>query len=194
MNFSWKPHQLIAHWVPGFIVVAMWILADVHYANLHSDGAHPYTALWLKINAVIGSGFAAVLVVVVPFVVGQFLDAARNWGEDFPDRKPESEVKWRMLKYLTKDELAIFEDYYFMYYVFSGNLWIGLIIGYALPWLLGIFTKDHFWLFTIPTLVGIIIFRRDAHSLRREIKEFLDDKEMDLKKNEKREGQHHASK
>ena len=189
MNFSLKPHQLVAHWVPGFVVLTMWLLADVHYANLHSSGSHPYVALWTKINMLIGHGFGVVLAVTVPFVVGQFLDSLRNWGEDFRDRKPESEIKWKMLKKLTKDEIAIFEDYYFVYYVFSANLWIGLLIaliGFFVTIFFGVFPFDHYCLFAVPVAIGIIVFFRDARSLRAEIREFLNDVETNHKNNEKK--------
>jgi len=186
MNFSLKPHQLVAHWVPGFVVLTMWLLADLHYANLHSSGSHPYIAFWTKSNMFFGHGSAVVLSAIVSFVVGQFLDSLRNWAEDFLDRKPESKIKWKMLKMLTKDELAIFEDYYFVYYVFSANLLIGLLIGFFVTIFLGVFPSDHYCLSAMPVAIGIIVFFRDARSLREEIRGFLNDVETNHKNNEKK--------
>jgi hypothetical protein len=66
MNFPWKPHQLMGHWVPGFVVLAICVLADAH--------AHQGAAVWSKITNSLSSNFALVSAIVVPFVIRQFLD------------------------------------------------------------------------------------------------------------------------
>lgn len=174
MNFSLKPHQLVAHWVPGFVVLTMWLLADVHYANTHSN----YIAQWFKINKLVGSGFGVLLVAIVPFIVGQVLDALRNWNEDRLykiEKKLKSEIKWAAEFKLNETELNLFENTYFTYHVFSANLCIGLTLGLVSTILLGIFPCDHWILFTMPVLMGIILFFRDARSLRAEIRDILDE-------------------
>jgi hypothetical protein len=171
MNFSLKSHPLVAHWVPGFVVLTMWLIADVHYANIHSN----YIAKWSKINALIGSGFGVLLVAIVPFVLGQVLDALRNWNEDRLDKKPESKIDWLAQFKLNETELNLFEDTYFTYYAFSANLCIGLVVGFLSTFFLGIFPWDHWFFYTLPVCFGICLFFRDAKSLRKEIREFLNE-------------------
>jgi len=181
MNFSLKPHQLVAHWVPGFVVLTMWLLADIHYANTHSN----YIAYWSKITKIttlVGSGFSVLLAAIVPFVLGQVLDALRNWNEDRLDRRPESEIKWTAQFKLAEPQLNLFEDSYFTYYVFSANLCIGLVLGFLLT--LSIFPLDHWILYSVPVCVGIVLFFRDAKSLRGEIRDILNEA-AERKKNEK---------
>jgi hypothetical protein len=164
MNSPWKPHQLVGHWVPGFVVLTMLLLADVH--------AHHATALWPKITRGLGSNFAIILAVIIPFVIGQFLDCSRDLGEYLADKL--SEIKWDKLKSLSAEKQLIFEDYYFVYYVFNMNLSIGLIVAYLLILMLHIFPTDYGCSFTLTVLIGLIVFFINACSLRVEIKKFLD--------------------
>lgn len=46
INFSVKAHPVVAQWVPGFIVLAMWLLGDLHHATIYSS----YTAKWMRKN------------------------------------------------------------------------------------------------------------------------------------------------
>jgi hypothetical protein len=169
MNFSLKPHQLVAHWVPGFVVVTMWLLADTHHANIDSH----YVAIWTKLNSRIGSGCGLLLAAIVPFVAGQVLDALRNWNEDRLDKSPQSQIQWLAQFKMDEKELNLFEDSYFMYYVFSANLCIGLIAGFLVTLFLRIFPWDHWILFTFCVFVGIALFFRDSKSLRLEIQVIL---------------------
>jgi hypothetical protein len=168
MNFSFKPHQIVAHWVPGFVVLTMWLLADVHYANTHSN----YIALWFKLNKLVGSGFGVFLAAIVPFVIGQILDALRNLIEDrlyTIEKKSNKEIKWIAEFKLNEKELNLFEDTYFTYYVFSANLCIGLITGFLST--LHIFPCDHWILYTASVVIGSILFSatRDPCGMKYEI-------------------------
>lgn len=167
MNFSLKPHQLVAHWVPGFVVLTMWLLADVHYAKLHPY----YTARWSEINAELGSGLSLLLAAIVPFVIGQALDALRNLIEGLLDWRQK--IDWLAEFKLDEKNLNLFENTYFTYYVFSANLCLGLTLDLLLISFLR-FPRDHWILFIVPTLVGIVLFPCDAISLRGEIKQILD--------------------
>ena len=169
MNFSLKPHQLVAHWVPGFVVLTMWLLADVHHANTHPN----FIAHWSKINTLVGSSFRVLLAAIVPFVIGQVLDALRNLIEEWLDKKEE--IKWLAEFKLNETELNLFENTYFTYYVFSANLCIGLALGLLLILCLCIFPCDHALLFITAVLAGIVLFFFDAKSLRGEIKKILDE-------------------
>jgi hypothetical protein len=178
MNFSLKPHQLVAHWVPGFVVLTMWMLADVHYANIHPS----YIAYWSKINTLVGSSFSVLLAAIVPFVIGQVLDALRNLTEEWLDKMEK--IEWLAEFKLDEKELNLFENTYFTYYVFSANLCIGLALGFLLILCLCIFPRDHGILFVAAVLAGILIFFFDAKSLRGDIKKILD-KAAERKTNEK---------
>jgi len=164
MNFPWKPHQLVGHWVPGFVVLTILLLADAH--------AHHATALWSKITGSLGSNFAVILAIIIPFVIGEFLDCLRDLGEHLADKI--SEIKWEKLKSLSAEKQAVFEDYYFVYYVFNMNLSIGLIAGYLLTLILRVFPTDYGCPFTLAVLFGVLVFCINACSLRVEIKKFLD--------------------
>jgi hypothetical protein len=164
MNFPWKPHQLVGHWVPGFVLLAILLLADAH--------AHHSAALWSKITSSLGSNFAVILAIVVPFVIGEFLDCLRDLLESLADKF--SKINWDKLQSLSAEKQVIFEDYYFVYYVFNMNLSIGLIAGYLLTLFLGIFPSHYGCQFTLAVLIGVLVFFINACTLRIEIKKFLD--------------------
>jgi hypothetical protein len=164
MNFPWKPLQLVGHWVPGFVVLTMLLLADAH--------VHHAAALWRKITNSLGSDFAIILAIIIPFVIGQFLDSLRDLGEHLVDKI--SQVNWKKLKSLSDDKQSRFEDYYFVYYVFNMNLSIGLTVGYLLTFILRIFPLDYFYSFTSAVLIVVLVFSINACTLRVEIRKFLD--------------------
>jgi len=72
MNFSLKPHPLVAQWVPGFMVLSFF-LSVIYF----QDGS----ALVKTLNEV-GTPVCVLILVVMGFVVGQFLDASRDVLED----------------------------------------------------------------------------------------------------------------
>jgi hypothetical protein len=142
----------------------MLLLADAH--------AHHAAAIWSKIISSLGSNFAIILAIIVPFVLGEFLDCLRDLGEHLADKI--SEIKWEKLKSMSEEKHAIFEDYYFVYYVFNMNLSIGLIAGYLLTVILHVFPTGYGCLFSSAVLIGVLVFSINACSLRVEIKKFLD--------------------
>lgn len=139
------------------------VLADTH--------AHHDQALWHKVYGSLGSEFSIILAIVTPFVIGQFLDCLRDLGEHLADKV--SEIKWANLKNLDEKRRPVFEDYYFVYYVFNVNLSIGLSIGYALTFAFQIFPNDYCYIFTPAIFISILVFIINACTLRIEIKKFL---------------------
>ena len=81
MNFSLKPHQLVAHWVPGFVFL---LLVPV----LHPD-------LYARLKTLLPSEQASrgLIWVVMAFVSGQLIDCIRNaLFERWRDKRQE--VNW----------------------------------------------------------------------------------------------------
>jgi hypothetical protein len=83
MNISLKPHQLVAHWVPGFILL---ILIPV----LKPDWYEQVKTL-LPTDQV----SRGVIWVVLPFVAGQLIDSLRNLiFERLLDNLQQQKVNW----------------------------------------------------------------------------------------------------
>lgn len=71
MFFSLKPHPLISHWVPGFVVVLIISLSFYKWGPM--DQVEAFKQL-IGLSVFLSS----LAFVVIPFVVGQFLDAIRD--------------------------------------------------------------------------------------------------------------------
>ncbi len=149
MNFSLKPHQLVAHWVPGFILL---ILIPALYPGISE-----------KVNQLLPTGDAlrGFVWAVLAFVLGQLLDAVRNLLENVWDRW--SKVNWA---FFIRSEDALVERLrtsWFRYYVFDHNLALSLLCFSIVR-----LVSRHFLEFLIG-FVATCIFVADAYSLRKEI-------------------------
>jgi hypothetical protein len=78
MGFSLKPHQLVAHWVPGVVVIAILFLADL------KNQSH----LFKHITDALGAPVTVLALAVMAFAIGigLFLDDIRNLAEEFAGR------------------------------------------------------------------------------------------------------------
>jgi hypothetical protein len=170
MNFSLKPHPLIAHWVPGFMVI---------FIVLFSASNWDYTCLFSKIipNEATGARGALIILTlaVVAFVIGEFLDSVRDLVvERCLDSKDP--IKWDFFFKGDKNELKNLMDNYFTYYVLNWNLALGIIvssISIILLGLLGLIEPPPCRWILIGLLVTaalLIFFIWDAMELRRDIK------------------------
>lgn len=109
MNFSIKPHQVVAHFVPGFILVCAIALplAGWRATKLFEGG------IWFAVTI---AGFAA----------GEVIDAFRNrclegWFKE--------KVDWDFF-FRTRDQrLANLDEFYYVYYLFDLNLLIAIVAG-----------------------------------------------------------------
>jgi len=82
MPFS--PRQIVVHWVPGFPLLVMIFLIDRQNGGTITqfvEGLHLNTSIAVLIIA--GGGF----------VVGNFLDVWRDFGEEIWDRLPGCKIK-----------------------------------------------------------------------------------------------------
>ncbi len=121
MNFSLKPHPLIAHWVPGVVVVVSALLAwnDWHVSKVLSAfaGDAPKAAV------------SVLVLSVLAFVIGEILDSCRDCREE------KDKLNWDFFFDGDKEKVDQLDEYYFTYYVLNKNLssavtlaWIILIV------------------------------------------------------------------
>lgn len=120
MNFSLKPHPLVAHWVPGFTFLTLiWLSRhDWNFDALVLTG--PQAAL------------ITLILSVAAFVIGQVFDAFRDTLiETFLNKGDGKEKEWEKMweKIINADTTKAdrFEEYYFTWYVLDWNLALSLI-------------------------------------------------------------------
>jgi hypothetical protein len=152
---SFSPRQLAAHWVPGFVLLAILFLADKQNNHLYLNR---FGQSW-------DTGIALIALAAAGFATGNFLDALRDLCDDkILGRWQKYRIDWDFLLELETDKVQRIDDYYFMSYVLSANLVIALLICAALDLL---FFPDHFpgWAWWILA-VALVVFGQDAWRLR----------------------------
>jgi hypothetical protein len=184
MSFSLRPHQLIAHWVPGFVVLAT--IAAVISLGVYGM---PMQEAWKLLDAT-----AILAMAVGAFIVGQVIDAFRNvcletrWDKRRDGNGKEQAINWDFFFSCTDQRLANLGTYYFDYYVFDVNIVIGIALSLvsavvitvvtnlarALPFLRSMaYQPAEQWSTEVLVVVGVAlvvyILSRDAMELRREM-------------------------
>ena len=149
MNFSLKPHQLVAHWVPGFLLLMV-------IAVLHPSASEGVKALLPHSDAL--SGF---VLAVLAFAIGQLLDAVRDLCENIWDRWDK--VDWDFFFEAKPEQIEKLDGSYFTYYVFNSNLVLPLLY-----FSLGRLISGHYAQFALA-LAADAFFIVDARCLRKEI-------------------------
>jgi hypothetical protein len=174
MKFSLKPHQLLAHWMPGFIVLAVFFLDDLYNGFGRFDRlikAVTHTPSASTGPDALDKVIVALAFFAVAFGLGQFLDATRNLLEWGVDGLKKHKIRWEAIMEMERDRLDIWDDYYFSYYVFDANLALGL----AVLLILQVFAVLHVARFCwIGFVVMLVVLTLDAFGLRCEIKGILD--------------------
>lgn len=169
MNFPFKDYPLIGHWVPGFVVVLVISLSVYNWGL----GDLAEAAEGLRDLSMFFSGLAFI---VIPFVVGQFLDSIRDLLEYIWDRNPKCLINWDFFFYGGKDKLKNLEQYYFIYYVFNCNLALGTILSIILFFVLWglsfiqLPSREGLCVGLGIAAVGLLFFIWDAVKLRGEIR------------------------
>jgi hypothetical protein len=114
MNISFKPGLIVSIWLPGFALTA-FLLIYIPNWNISE----------LALNTWIALGIFA-----VSFVVGQFLDSARDaLLENFLFERICGQVRWEFFFEADKELIAKLEEWYYMWYVLDANILIAIILA-----------------------------------------------------------------
>src|SRR5258708_3728610 len=154
MNLALSSHVLMAHWVPGFVVVMALRAA---FLNVSSPVLKSLTGLNTSQEAI-----ATLAVVVIAFFIGEVLDASRDLLENVWDLFQP--VTWDFFATAQKDEVDKLRTSHFTYYVFDCNASLALFIILALAcWI-----PSPTWTVLVLALF-LVIFAANAWRLRTEI-------------------------
>jgi hypothetical protein len=160
LYFSLKPHPLVAHWVPGFVVVV---------ATLFWRSNWSYSKVVVEIAPTATTATAALFgLTVIAFIVGQLLDAFRD---TFVECLMDCfwPLDWKFFFNGEDGKIDKLEAWFYTYYVFDINLFLGLLWVAALEFL----SPGRPLFLLVPTLIGIAIFLINAICLRKEIAELI---------------------
>lgn len=175
MNFSLKPHPLVAHWVPGMVILMLVVLS---YFNWDYDY---FTNICAK-NVSVAS-VTILLLTVVAFLSGEFLDTIRDsFIESRFDHFEAKRVEWKYFAYAPREEVDQLCDFYFTYYVLNMNLSLSLFVSLLLG-LCGIISPPHClypWIFWPIVILAIMIFAYDGIIIREEMAEIIRDRWVDI--------------
>lgn len=162
VNFALTSHVLMAHWVPGFILVMAVrpILLDGSSLPLKS----------LMGADTPGEAVATLALIVAAFFAGELLDASRDLLEKLWDRFQR--VTWDFFATAGKDEVEKLRTSHFTYYVFDCNVSLALVIfllSYFAAHLVHIRISLGNSLVVVFSVIFLIIFVWNAWQLRSEI-------------------------
>lgn len=172
MNLSTSVHQVIAHFIPGFILLLIGALAFEHYY---------IERVYTDLNQLSSNGF--IIAVIISFFLGFVLDAIRTsvvlicW-DDCLMKKVDF-----FLKHEDEIRIKTFEKYYYVYFVFERNICISFVLGFAVQ----IFILDQFkakgglseinfqffWIVNMLLPILLVLFCTDSHYLKKSICTFL---------------------
>lgn len=159
MNFSLKPHHLLARWVPGFIVA----LAAAVSFNRWDAG-------------VLTNGTWLFLVAIAAFVIGQLIDSFRDCvAEKLLDKVPGEKINWDFFLHCADHRFSNLENYC-AYYVFNANTVLAAAFGFVIvgvSWALAGARRGSLtvapWIVALLVLTGIVILLWKAVRLRGQI-------------------------
>jgi hypothetical protein len=168
MNLSLRPHPLIAHWVPGVVLVVTALLAYSRWSVS--------TTLAMFAGDASKATVSVLVLSIAAFVVGEILDAVRDCVAD-------ENVNWDFFfDEPSEEKVERLNNYYFTYFVLERNLSSALAVSllifvvhppeWAHWW--RIFSRDlssfgWFALVTVLVVGAICILLRDSKFLEGEI-------------------------
>lgn len=157
MNFSPKPHPLIAHWLPGSVAIILIYFWHHNCWSLACFGDMSRTQLGLF--------------VIASIAVGEMLDAVRDIGENlFECWCPEEQLNWEFFLEADEKKLDNFENYFYTYYVLCSNFALGLFPVLVLEIIRHCFAH---WKIDLLLAVAVGIFVFDAILLRKQIRDLI---------------------
>jgi hypothetical protein len=160
MKFELNSHILIAHWVPGFILV---MALRARFLN----SPPPLLKSSIGLDAPGDEAILALVLVVVAFVAGEILDASRDLLENLWDRLQT--VKWEFFTDAAQDEIEKIKTSHFTYYAFDCNISLTLIILLCC-FFSQILQNGSTGFISLGIFIAIIaLFAWNAGSLRKEI-------------------------
>ena len=160
MKFSLNSHVLIAHWVPGFLVV-MTVRSMLSSTSPLGES--------LRGKAHTGEAIALLSIAVAAFLVGELLDAIRDLFEHLWDKFQP--LRWDFFSTGTRDEVEKFKESHFTYYVFDCNVSLALLLVLILE----ILNSAPAWTCIVLT-IPLVIFAINAILLRVEMKPLMETK------------------
>jgi hypothetical protein len=168
MELSLKPHQLVAHWVPGFATLGLLYLDCAHgrygYLKRLSD--------ILPNGDVLGTALAILMFAAGALLVGHFLDSLRDMAEYLLDLKWP--VRWDKLIKMEESERQAWSDFYFTYYVEGANLALGGVGTLGFHAIAVLLHPTCSQVFLGGIALGILVFAGDALLLRHEMRKLLE--------------------
>ncbi|MGO9272319.1 MAG: hypothetical protein ACLQOO_19175 [Terriglobia bacterium] len=162
MNLALSSHVLMAHWVPGFLLV-------MAVRPMLLDGSSP------PLKSLMGSGtpgdaIATLAVAVGAFFVGEVLDASRDLLENVWDWFQP--VAWDFFAKAGKDEVDQLRTSYFTYYAFDCNVSLALailLLSHFVAPLFHVSVNLGNSLVVLFLVTFLIVFVWNGRQLRREI-------------------------
>jgi hypothetical protein len=156
MNFGPKVGPLVAELLSG--ITALLIV----YCDLHGLSFKGIDAL---------SNGAMVLLLLLAWILGTFIDASRNVLEWVWDHYETEKVDWTFFFSGDKDRLEHFEHYFWSFYILDADMGIAITLSV----ILSLFMKTAMapWYLWLAWIVADLVFVIDARLLRREIKDLL---------------------
>lgn len=158
MKFALSSHVLMAHWVPGFLVV-MAVRSVLLSTSPLGD------SLMGRNNS--GGAIAVLSIVVGAFLVGELLDATRDLILEHILDKFQP-LRWSFFSSEDMNKIENFKTSYFTYYVFDWNISMALLVVAVLA----IFNSAPAWTYVVLA-IPFVIFVFNAIRLRSEMKPLM---------------------
>jgi hypothetical protein len=162
MNQALRPQPLLSEVLPGALCLGL-ILYIINSTNVGLLD-------WINDAAAAKLALAAGAFLLGSWILGTFLDSARNLLEHCWDRL-WGELNWNFFFYAPRDKVAQFDENYYAYYTAKANYVIGLLVALAFFAVLSLFGLRAVILF--GALVVLAVCLLDAIVLRIEIKPLL---------------------
>lgn len=160
MKFELNSHVLIAHWVPGFLLVM------VVYPVLLA-GSSPLRSMACP-GAQGGEAIATLAVAVAAFFAGEVLDASRDLLEHLWDLlgKP---IEWDFLADACQSQRENLEAYWITYYFFDCNASLAILVLLLTRIFTGVSLLGGSLVAALVSIFVLVVLVLNAWFLRKEI-------------------------
>ncbi|MGO9480258.1 MAG: hypothetical protein ACLP05_00560 [Candidatus Kryptoniota bacterium] len=164
MNISLKPSPIIAIWLPGF-AFTLFVLFSLNSWDFQKIISGQFVQGGI-------SFWSVVVVIVISFIVGQFLDAVRDiLLENLVFKHICGEVKWKFFFEAEEKYLEKLDEWFYTWYEMDANMVVAIVVAAVLDFLRQIHVNFLAWIIMV---VATVFFFLDAKELRRDIKQMID--------------------